>query len=299
MLHFLPAPIKGSLGILVILLQTIILLPILLVFAFIKLLIPVPFVQRGCTIVLGSIATLWIGINNTLLNTLHRTEWEIHGLETLSREEWYLVVSNHQSWADIPILQYVFNRKIPLVKFFLKKQLIWVPLLGVAWWALDFPFMQRFTREQIAKRPELKGRDLETTRKACEKFRYTPVTVLNFMEGTRFTPQKHARQSSEYQHLLKPRAGGTGFVLGAMGDIINTMLDVSIIYPAGVPTFWDFICGKVRRIIIDIRKVDIPFDFLGMDYTNDEARRQAFQDWVAALWKQKDERIDELLNSAP
>ena len=294
MLDFLPAPLKGILAVLLILINTLLFLPLLLLVALAKLVVPVQPFRKACTIVLNAIAWYWIGFNNTLMNLLHRVEWEVRGAEELSKKHWYFVTCNHQSWADIPAIQYVLNSRIPLLKFFLKRQLIWVPLLGVAWWALDFPFMHRHTKEQIAKRPELKGKDVAATQAACEKFRYTPVTIFNFMEGTRFTPEKHDRQNSPYKHLLKPRAGGTAFVLGAMGDMIHTMLDVTIVYPEGRAGFWDYLCGRIRRIIIDVRTREIPGEFLGMDYENNRETRIAFQRWVGEIWAEKDQRIEEL-----
>ncbi|HCL38995.1 MULTISPECIES: acyltransferase [unclassified Marinobacter] len=295
MLDFLPAPLKGILAVLLILINTLLFLPLLLLVALAKLVAPVQPFRKACTIVLNAIAWYWIGFNNTLMNLLHRVEWEVRGAEELSKEHWYFVTCNHQSWADIPAIQYVLNSKIPLLKFFLKKQLIWVPLLGVAWWALDFPFMHRHTKEQIAKRPELKGKDIEATKAACEKFRYTPVTIFNFMEGTRFTPEKHQRQNSPYKHLLKPRAGGTAFVFGAMGEMIHTMLDVTIVYPGGRPGIWDYLCGRVRKIVIDIRTREVPERFLGMDYENNREVRVDFQRWVSEIWAEKDQRIETLL----
>lgn len=295
MLDFLPAPLKGALAVLLILINTLVFLPLLVLIALAKLIVPVRPFRKACTIVLNAIAWYWIGFNNTLMNLLHRVEWEVRGAEELSKEHWYFVTCNHQSWADIPAIQYVLNSKIPLLKFFLKKQLIWVPLLGVAWWALDFPFMHRHTKEQIAKRPELKGKDIEATKAACEKFRYTPVTIFNFMEGTRFTPAKHRRQNSPYKHLLKPRAGGTAFVFGAMGEMIHTMLDVTIVYPGGRPGIWDYLCGRVRKIVIDIRTREVPERFLGMDYENNREVRVDFQRWVSEIWAEKDQRIETLL----
>ena len=295
MLDFLPAPLKGILAVLLILTNTLLFLPLLLLVALAKLVVPVQPFRKACTIVLNAIAWYWIGFNNTLMNLLHRVEWEVRGAEELSKEHWYFVTCNHQSWADIPAIQYVLNSKIPLLKFFLKKQLIWVPLLGVAWWALDFPFMHRHTKEQIAKRPELKGKDIAATQAACEKFRYTPVTIFNFMEGTRFTPEKHRRQNSPYKHLLKPRAGGTAFVFGAMGEMIHTMLDVTIVYPGGRPGIWDYLCGRVRKIVIDIRTREVPERFLGMDYENNREVRVDFQRWVSEIWAEKDQRIETLL----
>lgn len=290
----IPAPLKGAIATLLIILNTLVLFPALLIVAFIKLGVPINKVRRACTIILNRIAWLWIGFNNLLSDTLHSIEWDVRGAERLDPQSWYFVTCNHQSWTDIPAIQHALNNRIPLLKFFLKQQLIWVPFLGVAWWALDFPFMRRHTKEQIARNPALQGKDIEATRAACEKFRYTPVTVFNFMEGTRFTPEKHAFQKSPYRNLLKPKAGGTAFVLGAMGDSIQTMLDVTITYPYGNSGIWDYVCGRTRLIVIDIKTKSIPERFLGMDYENDTDIKADFQRWVTELWSAKDERIDQL-----
>lgn len=299
MFYFLPAPLKGTLAALLVVLSTLTLFPFLMLFALLKLVLPVTVIRKGCTVVLNAIAHIWIGFNNLVMDGLHKIEWDVRGAQHLSQEHWYFVTCNHQSWADIPAIQYVLNSKIPLLKFFLKKELIWVPLLGIAWWALDFPFMHRHTKEQIAKNPELKGKDIAATEAACEKFRYTPVTIFNFMEGTRFTPAKHQRQKSPYKNLLKPRAGGTAFVLGAMGEMLHTMLDVTIVYPgAGEQRIgiWDYLSGRIERIIIDIRIREIPPQFLGMDYESNRETRVAFQRWVSELWAEKDALIETLKN---
>ncbi|WP_309045410.1 acyltransferase [Marinobacter sediminicola] len=299
MFYFLPAPLKGTLAALLVVLSTLTLFPFLMLFALLKLVLPVTFIRKGCTVVLNTIAHVWIGFNNLVMDSLHKIEWDVRGAQHLSQEHWYFVTCNHQSWADIPAIQYVLNSRIPLLKFFLKKELMWVPLLGIAWWALDFPFMHRHTKEQIAKNPELKGKDIAATEAACEKFRYTPVTIFNFMEGTRFTPAKHQRQKSPYKNLLKPRAGGTAFVLGAMGEMLHTMLDVTIVYPgAGEQRIgiWDYLSGRIERIIIDIRIREIPPQFLGMDYESNRETRVEFQRWVSELWAEKDALIETLKN---
>jgi|AntDeeMinimDraft_5_1070356.scaffolds.fasta_scaffold00036_17 1-acyl-sn-glycerol-3-phosphate acyltransferase len=294
MLDFLPAPLKGALVILLILLSTLIWYPLLLLLALIKLLIPLRPVRTLATRGLNGIARIWIESNSTFMRLFNRIEWHVENNAELSRDRWYFVTCNHQSWADILVVQNVLNQRIPLMKFFLKKELLWVPLLGIAWWALDFPFMKRYSREKLMKKPELRGKDLETTKRACEKFEYTPVAVFNFMEGTRFTPEKHAQQPSPYRHLLKPRAGGTGFVLGAMGTKLQTMLDVTIVYPDGVGGIWDYLSGRIRRVVVHIDQKTIPPVFLGCNYNEDREFRINFQKWVTALWEEKDQRIESL-----
>lgn len=294
MLDFLPAPLKGTLCVLLILLSTLILYPLLLLLAILKLIIPITPVRKLCTRGLNAIAFVWIENNGLFMRLLNRIEWDVQLNANLSRNQWYFVTCNHQSWADILVTQAVLNRRIPLMKFFLKKELIWVPLLGIAWWALDFPFMKRYTQKQLMKKPQLRGKDLETTRKACEKFEYTPVAVFNFMEGTRFTPAKHEQQNSPYRNLLKPRSGGTGFVLGAMGNLMSIMLDITIVYPDGPGGIWDYLSGRTRRVIIRVDEKRIPEQFLGRDYQNDREFRIEFQKWISELWNNKDELIDRM-----
>ena len=168
-------------------------------------------------------------------------------------------------------------------------------MIGLAWWGLDFPFMKRYTREYLIKHPEKRGEDLRSTRRACEKFRYTPVSVMNFVEGTRFTQAKHDKQKSAYKHLLTPKAGGAAFVLDAMGDSIQTLVDVTIAYPDGAPTFWEFISGRVKEVKMEIHTVDIPEHLKGRDYSTDAEHRRNVKNWLGDQWQAKDERLERML----
>ncbi|MBK9493125.1 MAG: putative acyltransferase YihG [Alphaproteobacteria bacterium ADurb.BinA280] len=279
---------RTALNACVILLSTLIHVPLLLLFAAFKLVAPGVAAKRFFTRILMRLAESWIAVNSWLINHLTPTRIDIDPLPKLQSHGWYLVISNHQSWVDIPVLQMVFNKRVPMLKFFLKQQLIWVPLLGLAWWALDFPFMRRHTHAVLKKHPHLKGKDVEATRKACAKFRYTPVSVMNFVEGTRFTPEKHARRASPYQHLLPPKAGGVGFVLQTMGELMHEMLDVSIVYPSGRPTMLDLIAGRIPTVRVHVVSKPIPAELCGQDYENDPAFRVRFQAWLNALWHEKD-----------
>ncbi len=149
MLSFLPAPLKGILAILFYVVNTISLCSALFVVALIKLITPINAVTAFSDRILINIATLWISINAFTTSLFCNIDWDIRGARQLEKNEWYLVLSNHQSWVDILVLQNVLNRKIPMLKFFLKKELIWVPFLGIAWWALDFPFMKRYSKKLL------------------------------------------------------------------------------------------------------------------------------------------------------
>jgi 1-acyl-sn-glycerol-3-phosphate acyltransferase len=173
---------------LLLVLNTLVLFGPLMVFALLKLVFQSELRDR-CSWAVMWIAETWVEINKLIFKLCIPTRWEISGHEGLRGDTSYLVVSNHQSWVDIPALVQALNRRTPFFKFFLKKELIWVPFLGLAWWALDYPFMKRYTKAFLAKNPELKGKDLEITKEACELFKRQPVTVVNYLEGTRFTGQ--------------------------------------------------------------------------------------------------------------
>ena len=291
MLFKLPLFLRLPLAALSILLNTLAHTTPLFFFAFLKWLVPVQGFRRFCDGILIGLAESWIARNSSMIALFTPTRIEIEGLEGLDRRGHYLVLANHQSWVDIPVLQHALNRRIPFLRFFLKSQLIWVPMLGIAWWALDFPFMKRYTRQQLEKRPELRGTDVIATRKACAKFRDMPVSVMNFVEGTRFTPRKHAAQASPYTHLLKPKSGGVAFVLDAMGDALHAVVDVTLRYPMGRPTLVDLLGGRVRRIEVRVRTFAIPDDMLGGDYENDPVYRERFQRWINGLWAEKDAQL--------
>lgn len=263
----------------------------LLVVALIKACLPMRGVRRACDRVLMAIAASWIGFNTSLIRCFTHTRIVIASEAQLRDNGHYLVLANHQSWVDIPMLQAVFNRKIPLLRFFLKSQLFWVPLLGLAWWALDFPFMKRYSREQLARKPELAGRDIEATRRACAKFRDIPVSVMNFVEGTRFTPEKHRAQSSPFQHLLRPKAGGVAFVVDALGAALHAILDVTLVYPEGRANLSDLFADRIHEVRIHIRELPIPIELATGDYQNDPVVRERMQAWVNALWAEKDTLI--------
>ena len=208
-----------------------------------KFLLPLAPVRRSITRILMAIGENWVSLNGYLMRYAGSVDIQSRGVETLRRDGWYLVIANHQTWVDIVVLQAVFNRRVPFLKFFIKQQLIWFPLLGIAWWAMDMPFMKRYSPSYLAKNPHMKGKDLQTTRKACEKFRDTPTSVLNFIEGTRFSEQKRANRKSPYENLLQPRAGGFAIALSSMGKLFTSIVDVTLVYPEEATRFW----GHVLR----------------------------------------------------
>ena len=299
MLSFLPAPLRCSLAALLLALNTLFWCWPLFALSLLKLALPVPAVQRSLRFGMHWIAESWIAMNSFWMDLVRPIRWDVQGLDQVDMHHSYLVTSNHQSWADILVLQYQLNRRMPFLKFFLKQELIWVPVIGLCWWALEFPFMKRFSKEYLAKHPEKKGKDLETTRKTCAKFRGKPTAIFNFAEGTRFTQAKHDEQASPFQHLLKPKAGGIAFVLDAMGEQLKTLVNVTIHYPDGSPTFWCLLSGRLKDVVVRFEELEIPRQFVGKSYDQDAGYRAEFQQWVNQLWERKDQLLDSLHREFP
>ena len=295
MLSFLPPVARGVIAATLLVVNTCFWCALLFAFSLMKLVLPIKVLRAFADRVLNAIATNWIACNSGWMRFTQRATWDVTGLEELDAKGWYMVSCNHQSWVDILVLQHMLNRRIPMLKFFLKRQLIYVPIMGLAWWALDFPFMRRHSDAYLKSHPEKRFEDLDTTRRACEKFARVPTSVMNFAEGTRFTKEKHRTQQSPYRHLLKPRAGALALALSVLGDKFRWFLDVTIVYPAGAPTFWQFLCGSVPKVIVRARHLPIPPEFRAGDYARDAQFRKRVQRWLQVRWKEKDEQIEVLL----
>lgn len=243
------------------------------------------------------ITNSWLGVNNWLIDhVLPHLKWDISIDDDLdlSMQGRYLMTCNHQSWVDTTVNQYFGLTRMPLTRFFTKWELIFIPFVGQAFKILGFPMMKRHSKEQIAKNPELKTRDMEESRKACEQLLSQPFTLLNYLEGTRFTPEKHDAQQSPYKHLLKPKAGGLALALNILGDKIDALVDMTIVYPDGAPGYGDFWLGDVHRIAVNLRKIEIPSWVLGGNYEDDAEYRERFQQWVHELWTEKDQLIERM-----
>lgn len=288
--------LRAVFAILILIISTSLFFIPVLFFGLLKL-IPVASWQVTCTRIIDDIIVYWCALNSLYIDLTQDVKWTITGMNNLDPEGWYLVVANHQSWLDIVLLQRLFNGKIPILKFFIKDQLKWVPLLGFAWWAMGCPYMKRYSKEHLEKNPHKKGKDLDATRKALNLFKCTPSTVMSFIEGTRFTQEKHDAQHSPYQHLLKPRAGGISFVTSALGDKIQHLLDVTIIYAEKQHSLWDFLCHRVTAISMHVREIPIPAQFTASDALENEQTQQAFRVWLNEQWMIKDQLISRELAS--
>lgn len=209
--------------------------------------------------------------------------------ENVSNQGWYLLISNHLSWLDIVVLSAL--GKLPAPKFFLKDELKYVPIIGSGAWALGMPFMKRATKAQIAKNPKLKGMDVARTKASCIAFKDSPTTIINFVEGTRFTKTKHAKQSSPFRHLLKPKAGGVAFALEVLSEQLDGLLNTTLVYDTpDSHIFRSFVLGRLKGIVVDIELHDMAMIPQG-NYQEDKTYRVEFQQFMNTLWQAKDARI--------
>jgi 1-acyl-sn-glycerol-3-phosphate acyltransferase len=237
----------------------------------------------------------WVQGSNQIFDWFLDTEWRLEGFDGFRRDGHYLVVSNHVSWIDIFCAFRALHGKAPFIRFFLKHTLKWFPIVGQACWALEFPFMRRYSPEYLAQHPEKRGRDLETTRRACQRYRHLPVTILNFAEGTRFTREKQQLLKSPYRHLLPPRGGGIGFVIASLGEQLDSLIDMTIVFPTPDLTIWDFVNNRVPWIAMSARRVHIPNELITPAITEPGPEREAFKAWIGKIWQDKDREIERIL----
>lgn len=291
-----PPPLRGLVVLTLLGLNTLACCVPLFALALLRLALPLVAVRRRLDPLLNAVACAWVAGNSAWMRWTQPTVWDVSGLEGLSPQAWYLVVANHQSGVDIFVLQHLLNRRIPLLKFFLKRELLYVPVMGLAWWALDFPFMRRHSEEALRRDPALRRQDLLAAQRACARFAHAPTSVMNFVEGTRFSAAKQAAQKGRWRHLLQPRAGGLAMALAVLGTRVDSLLDVTLVYPDGAPSFWRFACGQVPRIVVRLQRLPLPAELRRDDGQLDAALRRRVQRWLLELWQAKDERIGALLD---
>lgn len=285
------AIIKGIIYLLLALPITVLTLIVALLLALLKLIIPLAKVQDIVTQLLLAVAESWAISCRLFYRWVHGLDWDVRTLDQLSRKQWYLLICNHQSWSDIPILLFLLGGRVPVFRFFVKRQMLWVPMVGLACWAMEFPFMRRYSRQQLEADPSLRSKDQQATQEFCQRMQKHPATIVNYLEGTRFTQAKHDRQGSPYKHLLKPKSGGVAYVVTHLDERVSTLIDVTIIYP-GYKGFWAFLSGQLGAVKVRMQAREIPEQLKQGDYQASDTFRQQFQGWITEIWQQKDELIE-------
>lgn len=290
--------LTGALVVLAVSLNTVVATVMVFILAVIKFLSPRGRARNAVTHWLSLVGEYWVSFNSFMVRVIGSVNWDIQIDEGIRPDGRYLVFCNHQSWVDILVLQHVLNRRAPFMRFLLKQELMWVPLLGFCWWALDMAFLRRYSKQEMLKNPALRNKDLEIAARACEKLKHIPVSMMSFPEGTRFTAAKKEQQKSPYQHLLRPRYGGTGQILYSFDQALDHLIDVTICYPDGVPGLWDYVSGQVNNIVVKVKLRPIPDAVRGKDFREDSAAKAALRLWMRDIWTEKNSDIDLMLNDA-
>jgi 1-acyl-sn-glycerol-3-phosphate acyltransferase len=291
MIRALLSFLRGTLGMLLLIIICIFFSTTILVCAGTAWLIPRSTIHDKAMHYALKLPVWWMLFNKFVLDLSTIGKWDIQSTGQLNPKGWYVLIANHSSWVDIIALGSIFKRKVPLLKFFMKKELLWqLPIAGIDCYLLGYPLMARHSREAIRKNPALKGKDLETTKKACQDFMKHPTTFMNFVEGTRSTAEKRQRQNSPYQHLLKPRAAGAAIVIAEMQDKLDGIINTTIYYDAENSSLWQILCGKVNKIHVRYEVLPVTETLIG-DYHKDREFRKRFQQWLNTIWQQKDQMI--------
>ncbi|MEZ9872096.1 MULTISPECIES: acyltransferase [Vibrio] len=284
--------LRMALNVLFVTINTAVAALTLSLFAFIKLIVPISVVQTSCTHLANFTFWCWASLNLWMLNINNDIDWQVEGGEDISTKQWYLMISNHLSWADIVVLSSIMKDKMPMAKFFVKHELLYVPFVGLACWVLDMPFMRRHSRDFLLRNPERRNDDFNAIHKACNKFKLVPTTLVNFVEGTRANHSKLATANTPYRHLLKPKTGGVAFALSAMGPILDGIVDVTLAYPENQTSpFEDMLKGKMTKIVVRI-KLHLMDENVNGNYFEDKAFKRRFHNWLNSTWKEKDVYLD-------
>jgi len=180
----------------------------LLVLVVLKWVVPISSVRTGIYGIMAWIYRAAVQMNGWILFQGLKIQLDLTGTRQICPDTFYLALCNHQSWSDIFILQHLLNRKAPIMKFLVKKELMYLPVVGLICWAYDFPFLNRGKKKNKRSGKFNRVNDSQALNKSLAQFLRSSATIMNFAEGTRFTPLKAKKQHSPYQYLLKPKAGG-------------------------------------------------------------------------------------------
>ena len=246
-------------------------------------LVLLPFSRRAFRAVNRWCADTWWGWCVTGAERINGTRVVFTGDDVPMREN-AILVANHQDMPDITAVMKFCKTKDRLgdMKYFVKKQLKWVPGMGWGMQFLDCLFVDRdwaSDREHI-ERTFARLVDGEV-----------PVHLVSFVEGTRLTftklanAQEYARSRGLHvpRHVLVARTKGFAATVQGLRSHITAVYDLTIGYENGVPTLWQYIKGLVRRIHVHVRR----FPVADLPRTAEDLRL-----WLQDRWQEKDELLE-------
>lgn len=268
---------KSAVSLLFIISNLMFWMPALLLMSLLRLAWPAgrPFLSRG----MARVYRLAVLVDDWWLQKVLRVQWN-QPCSGLDRQGRYLVLANHRSWTDILLVQSVLTHRGPIVNFLVKRELIFVPIIGLIMWAFEFPMLRRRslpTENEYTRRLS----DRQAVLEACTVVQESPAALLIFPEGTRFTELKRQRADTEFQHLLPPRPGGFTTAFGALSEDLSGVIDLTLILPKSI-SFWTFLSGRIRDLRIDARF----FEPAELPESEDELTA-----WIVERWQDKDRRL--------
>jgi 1-acyl-sn-glycerol-3-phosphate acyltransferase len=188
------------------------------------------------------------------------TRLEVHGANQIEPNQAYLVVSNHESNWDLPVVVAALPELI--LRFIAKKQVMRIPIFGQA---------LRITGNVRVVRTETTG-DIQRIRKGMSE-RADEVSILFFAEGTR------SRDGA-----LLP------FKKGASATAIGFGLPILPVAIAGTRPIWPK--GKLRvRRSVAVVEVGAPISVEGLTLEDRTALRDRARAAVAELRKNARSRL--------
>ncbi|MCG8333240.1 MAG: acetyltransferase [Proteobacteria bacterium] len=262
----------------------------LLILALLKLVIPLQFVKDRIYQLMLGIYAFAVHVDSFLLKRLLGITFDVVGLQNLDKRSNYLVISNHRSWADILILQSLLINGAPIIKFIVKQEVIFIPLVGLICWAYEYPFVKRSSLKDSGKSGK-RLRDLSTINQSLENLGNQPTTIINFVEGTRFNLLKSKKTESPFPHLLKPRAGGLTYILNTFGKDIDYVLDFTIAYDTEEPVFWNLMSGKCKRIKIEIKQIALKDLMQKFEINDNVIDYTSVSNWLKRFWQEKNDKL--------
>ena len=265
---------------------------LILVLISIPRMLPVNAVKKYITAISNEIGNAIVWFLKITLGFIHRPKWQIDYPANISTKSWYIGMSNHMSWADIFVLLFIGNYKLPLLKFFMKKELKWIPIIYLVHKTIDMPFLNRHKPGEAQNDPDLKARNFENARDAAKKFTRYPTTAFSFVEGTRYTETKNNIQLSPYDDLLKPKIGALVTAFSGM-PMVEELIDFTIIYKTPKRSAWDFACGEMREAKIIIRSYKIPKFIKESDDMDSVKYKNQFRLFINDIWLEKQKLIKE------
>ena len=232
-----------------------------------------------------------VRVDNVLLERISRASWRGHAL-SLDPTRPHIVLSNHRSWADVFLVQSLIATRGPIVTFLCKRELLYLPIVGLIILAFDFPVLRRRAQRGTGARPR-RGDDRRRVTEAAAALLESPAAILSFAEGTRFTVAKRdanrrdaldRRAASgiapQYEHLLPPRAGGLAAMIEALAPGGGSIVDLTLAYPRPC-SFWEFLGGAAGLVEMAWETVPIA------TVESEEATN-----WLNDRWRRKEQLLD-------